>query len=182
MQQVVQTGGTGTIDLYVDGSLVQSVTTLTNTAVLRGVLGSQNTLSTTLGHFYIDQFVQDDTRIGQLATRYPTTLWVSKSQHIAVGETELLNVTLLPAAGTNHAVKIFDTDTADVSDEGNIVAHLYNLTASEPPIDLADVPVCVRRGAFVQLSGDAGTRALIHIGCSQGYHSAGRIRQHGSKQ
>lgn len=178
----VQTGGTGTSTLFVDGTQAHAIASITNTAVLRGVLGTQNTLSTTLGHIYVDQFVFDDTRVGALKTRYPHVLWITKSQHIAVGGTELLNVTLIPAAGTDHVLKIFDTDNADTSDEGNIVAHLYNLTANEPPIDLADVPVCVRRGAYVQLSGTAGTRALIHIGYSQGYHSAGRIRQHGSKQ
>lgn len=174
-----QTNGTGSQELYVDGALVQSLSTLTNTAVLRGVIGSQNTLNTTLGGFYIDDFVFDDTRIGPRRDRYPEVIHLTKSTHICLGASELLNVTLLPGSGTDSVLKIFDTDRAEVLDEGNIVAHLFNLTALEPPIDLADVPVCVKRGAFVQLAGTA-PRALIHIGRSQGYGSHGRVRQHGS--
>lgn len=175
----VQTGGTGTGVLFIDGTQVAEITGLTNTAVLRGVLGTQDTLTTTLGHLFIDSFVFDDTQVGRQLTRYPETTWLTKTAHVCVGESELLNVTLIPGTGTDSVLKIYDTDNANTSDESNIVAHLSNLTASEPPIDLADVPVCVKRGAYVQLSGTA-PRALIHIGRSQGYHSAGRIRQHGS--
>ena len=176
----IQTGGTGTSTLQIDGTQVATVTGITNTAVLRGVLGSQDTLTTTFGNFYIDQFAFDDLRIGPFADRYPETILIYTTQHIALGETDLLNVTLEQGAGTDNALKIYDTDRADTTDEHNLVAWLYNLTASEPPIDLADVPVCVKRGAYVVLSGTS-PRALIHIGRSQGYRSAGRVRQHGSK-
>lgn len=181
LKTVVQTGGTGTSDVYVDGKLMHSVTGVTNTAVLRGVLGIQNTLNTTLGHIYIDQFAFDDLQIYPLTDRYPETILIHKSQHICLGESELLNVTLEQGAGTDNVLKIYDTDNTDTTDEHNLVAWLYNLTASEPPIDLADVPVSVKRGAYVQLSGTS-PRALVHIGRSQGYYSAGRIRQHGSKR
>lgn len=176
----IQSGGTGTATLQIDGTQVAQVTTLTNTAVLRGVLGSQDTLATTTGHFYIDQFAFDDARIGPFKDRYPETILIYKSQHLALGQTDLLNVTLEQGAGTDNVLKIYDTDIADTTDEHSLVAWLYNLTASEPPIDLADVPVTVKRGVYVELSGTS-PRALIHIGSSQGYYSAGRIRQHGSK-
>lgn len=179
MVSVIQSGGTGTVTLFVDGTSRATVTTLTNTAVLRGVLGSQDTLSTTTGKYYIDQFAFDDASVKKFADRYPETILIYKSQHVALGESELLNVTLEQGAGTDNVLKIYDTDKADTSDEHNLVAWLYNLTASEPPVDLADVPVCVKRGAYVQLTGTS-PRALIHIGKSQGYFSAGRIRQHGS--
>lgn len=179
IRTVVSTGGSGTSDVYVDGKQVHGVTTITNTAVLRGVLGIQNTLSTTLGHIYFDQFAFDDLQVYPFADRYPETILIYKSQHLALGQTELLNVTLEQGAGTDNVLKIYDTDRADTTDEHNLVAWLYNLTASEPPIDLADVPVEVKRGVYVQLTGTA-PRALIHIGRSQGYYSAGRIRQHGS--
>lgn len=173
-----ETDGSGTGTVYVDGSPVATVATLTNTAVLRGVLGVQNTLDTTKGHIFVDAFVFDDLRIGPQLDRYPETIWLSKSTHVCLGSSELLNVTLIPGTGTDSALKVYDTDVADTLDESNIVAHLFNLTASEPPIDLADVPVCVKRGAFVQLTGTA-PRALVHIGRSQGYTSHGRVRQHG---
>lgn len=180
LESTIQTGGTGTATLYIDGAAVQVITTLTNTAVLRGVLGTQNTLSTTLGHLFIDKFVFDDTRLNPVKVRFPETVMLTKSAHVCVGESELLNVTLIPGSGTDSVLRIFDTDKAETGDEGNVVAHLVNLTASEPPIDLADVPVAVRNGAFVQLTGTA-PRALIHVGRSQGYYSAGRVRQHGAR-
>jgi hypothetical protein len=176
----IRTAGTGTSDVWVDGSLAASVTTLTNTAVLRGVLGVQNQLATTLGHLFVDAFVFDDTQIGRILDRYAETVLVTKSIHVCLGASEILNVTLLPGTGTNSVLKIWDTDIAMLEDENTVVAHLFNLTASEPPIDLADVPLCVKRGAYVQLSGTA-PRALVHIGKSQGHYSVGRVRQHGSK-
>jgi hypothetical protein len=178
LKSVVQTNGTGTIDLYVDGSNVQTVTTLTNTAVLRAAIGTQDTLSTTLGHIFIDRIAFDDTQLGPDKDRYPEVQWITKSIHVAVGQTDLLNVTLLTGTSTDSVLKIYDTDTADTLNEGNIVAHLFNLTTSEPPIDLADLPVTVKRGAYVQLAG-TNPRALVHIGKSQGYGSHGRVRQHG---
>ena len=168
--------GVGT--LFLNGGQVATVTGLTNTVVARGVLGSQDTLSTTTGHFYIDQFVFDDLRIYPFKDRYPEQLTIYKSQTIAVGETDILNLTLTQGAGTDNVVKLWDTDRIDTLDEFGYVAHLYNLTASEPPIDLADVPMHFKRGVYVQISGTS-PKVLIHIGCSQGYYSAGRIRQHG---
>jgi hypothetical protein len=178
LKTTVQTGGTGTSDVYVDGALVASVTGVTNTAVLRGVLGVQDTLSTTVGHLYVDALVFDDTRVYPHSDRYPEVVLLTKSAHVALGQTDLLNVTLMQSAGVDNSVKVFDTDNANVTDASNIVAELYNLTANEPPIDLADVPAQCKRGAYVQLSGTS-PRALVRIGCSQGYRSHGRVRQHG---
>src|SRR4029077_2698730 len=125
----------------------------------------QDTLSTTLGHLFMDSYVFDDLQVGMMKDRYPETIWLTKTTHVALGTSELLNVTLIPGTAADSVLKIFDTDNADISDEGNIVAHLYNLTASEPPIDLADIPVTCKRGIFAQLSGTA-PRALLHIGMS----------------
>lgn len=181
---------TGTSQLFVDGVARAAVThAAVNTVIARGVLGTQDTLSTTTGHVYMDAFVFDDTRIYPHSDRYPDTMWITQSQHICLGYSELLNVTLLPGAEATNTLKIYDTDCANVNDESNVVAQLYNLTISEPPIDLADVPVDVKRGAFVQLAtGTANDatgkmpRALVHIGKSQGYRSHGRVRQFGASR
>ncbi len=175
---VIQTNGTGTATIQLDGYQVATVTTLTNTAVLRGALGVQNTLTTTLGHIFVDQYVFDDTHIGPFVDRFPETQLVLKTTHLCLGDSELLNVTLLPGTSTDSVLKIYDTDAAYTTDENALVATLYNLTTSEPPIDLADVPIALKRGAYAVLSGTA-PRALVHIGRSQGYQSVGRIRQHG---
>ncbi|MCI0564642.1 MAG: hypothetical protein MN733_39745, partial [Nitrososphaera sp.] len=178
----IQALGTGTATLWLDGVQVAQVTTLTNTAVLRGVLGDQNTLATTLGKIFIDEFVFDDTQIGPIVDRFPEVRLVTKSAHVALGESELLNVTFIPGAGTDHVLRIYDTDVAYTQDENAVVAHLYNLTASEPPIDLSDVPVSVKRGAYVRITGTSGARAYIHIGRSQGHMGEGRIRMHGNRR
>jgi hypothetical protein len=184
----IQTGGTGTSVLFVDGSQVASVTTITNTAAARGVLGTQDTLSTTTGHIFMDAFVFDSntnhasgSRIGFQHDRYPETVLITKSTHLGLGTTELLNVTLIPGNGTNNVLTIYDTDTADVTDDTNVVAIIQNHTALEPSIDLADLPCLVKRGAFIQLTGTL-PRALVHVGASQGWGSHGRIRQHGYKR
>mgnify|MGYP001562931320 CR=1 FL=1 len=157
-----------------------SITTLTDIANTTGSLGTKNVLSTTSGHLFFDSFVFDDLQIGPVLDRYPSTRFLTKSAHVCLGESEVLNLTLLPGAGTDNVLKVYDTDRAYVLGDQNVVAELSNLTASEPPIDLADVPLCVKRGAYVVLSG-TNPRALIHVGCSQGYVSHGRVRQLGSK-
>lgn len=182
---LVSTTGTGTSTVFLNDAQVATIGTITNTAVLRGVFGTQDTLATTTGHLFFDAFIFDTggvgTRIGRHRDRYPETIFVTQSQHVCLGQSELLNLTLLPGNATNNVLKVYDTDRAYTQSDENIVASLNNLTASEPPIDLADVPLCVKRGAYVQLSGTAPS-ALVHIGKSQGYGSHGRVRQHGYNQ
>lgn len=176
---VIQTGGTGTGAVYLNGSLVASISGLTDLACTTGSLGTANVLSTTSGHLYFDLLTFDDAQNGPYADRYPETVMLNKSMHVCLGESDILNVTLLVGSATS-TLTIYDTDSAAVSDD-NIKAYLYNLTADEPPIDLADVPLCVKRGAYVVLAG-ADTQAIIHVGRSQGYTSHGRVRQLGSKR
>lgn len=177
---VCQTGAaTGTSEVFLDGTSIGSVTNAAiNTAIVRGALGTQDTLATTTGYIFMDRVTFDELRIGGDRDRYPETIYVTKTGHICLGDSRLENVTLLPGAGTNNVLTIFDTDKADIADEGNVVALLYNLTASEPPIDLPNAPVSVKRGAYVVLAG-TNPRAIIQIGRSQGYYSHGRVRQHG---
>lgn len=188
----IETGGTGTETLWVDNTQAAQVTTITNIALTTTALGVRNALSTTSGHMFYDQVVYDDneaapatqTRIGMPSDRYPETVFVSQSTHLALGQSELLNVTLLPGTSTDSVLKIYDTDNASIQDDTNVVATLFNLTANEPPIDLADVPVVIKRGAYIQLSGTGtaakpGPAALIHIGKSQAWGGHGRVRQHG---
>ena len=177
----VSTIGAGVSTLFLDGSQVATVTGLTNTAILRGVLGSQDTLSTTLGYVFLDQVVFDDTRVFPITERFAESRMVTKSAHVALGATDVLNLTLIPGSGTNCVVKLYDTDVAYVSDENNAQAVLFNLTASEPPIDLADVPLSFKRGVYAELSG-TGTRAIVRIGRHTGFGSVGSIRDYGTRR
>lgn len=170
---------TGTSQLYIDGTAFAAAVTnaAVNTAIVRGVLGTQDTLATTTGYLFMDAFVFDDTgRVGPMRDRYPEIVTVTKSTHLALGNSEALNITFIDT-GTTGVLKIYDTDSADVSDENNIVAFL-NGTVASVPVDLADVPLPVKRGMYVQISGTA-PRALIHIGRSNGWVSHGIVRQLG---
>lgn len=174
------TGVSGSSTVFVDGTQVATIASLTNTAILRGVFGAQDTLVTTLGSIFLDQFVFDDTQVGPILDRFPEVRMITKSAHAAVGECEILNLTLLPGNGTNNIVKLYDTDVAYVGDENAVAGMLYNLTAKEPPIDLADVPMNFKRGCYVEISGTEA-RALVRVGRAQSHSTAG-YRDWGNKR
>lgn len=180
VKTVVQVGSaTGTSEVFVDGSSIGAVTNAAiNTAILRGVLGTQDTLSTTVGYLFMDRVAFDLLQIGRDRDRYPESVLLTKTAHVCLGESQLLNVTLLSGGAGDNTLTVYDTDRADVASDDTVVAILHNLTASEPPIDLPNSPVSVKRGAYVVLGG-TNPRALIQIGRSQGYFSHGRVRQHG---
>jgi len=172
----------GTIDGFLDNAAFTQVTALDQGAITSAVFGvlSQD-VGTTAGVVLIDEIFADDTRLFPIVERFPETMFMTRSGHCAVGATELLNVELIPGTGTDSVLTLYDTDKAYTSDPSNIIGRLHNLTASEPPIDLADVPVWSKRGVYVDLAGTA-PRAIVHIGRSQGYRSDGRIRDHGSRR
>lgn len=181
LMTTVSTIGAGVATLFLDGAQIATVTGSTNTPILRGVLGTRNTVATTLGFVFFDQVVFDDGRIFPIVERFSESRLVTKSAHLAMGETEILNLTLLPGSGTNCVLKLYDTDSAYVSDENNAQSILFNLTANEPPIDLADVPLSFKRGVYAELSG-TGTRAVIRIGRHTAYGSVGRIRDYANRR
>jgi hypothetical protein len=176
----VSTTGSGVSTLFVDGTQYATVTGITNTAVLRGVLGTQDTLSTTTGHLFIDAFVFDEARIYPISIRYPETILLTKSAHVFVGSGTIRNISLLSGAGTDNVLTVFDTDEAKVLEASTTLCELKN-TANGQIVDPVTVPVDVRRGCFVQLAG-TNPRAIVQIDGAQGYWSVGRIRQHGFKR
>lgn len=177
-----ETNATGTLDLIVDGGTLTSLTSIDSAgAITHGVLGTQNTLSTTTGVLLFDQFVFDDAQVYPFDERFPRTVLVTKSQHVFVGNGRLENVTLLSGDTTvDNQVKVYDTDKADTNDASNIVVELRN-TAVKEIVDPAGMPVRVTRGAYVQISGTVetgGPRALVQIGAAQGWGSDGAIRSY----
>jgi hypothetical protein len=174
------TGGAGVLTLFLDEVQVATLTSLTQAAAIgRGVLGTQDTLSTTTGALYFDQFVFDDARIYGLPIRYPEELYLTKTAHAFVGTGTVENVTLLSGSSTDSVVQIFDTDQNNTNHTGRMKLELKGVVANDP-VDPAGVPVSVQRGCYVVLTGTA-PRAIVKIGAAQGYYSRGRIRQHGSK-
>lgn len=173
----VSTAGAGVATLFLDGTQVQTATSLTQAAAVgQGVLGTQNTLSTTTGAIYFDQFVFDDARIYPIPIRYPHSVLLTKSAHVFVGAGEAVNVSLLSGPNSDNVLSIYDTDVASTTSPFNVVTELKN-TAGGEVVDIASCPVRVQRGCFVELSG-TNPRAMIEVGHAQGYWSSGRIKQH----
>ena len=171
----------GVLTLFLDETQVATLTTLTQAAAIgRGVLGTQDTLATTTGTLYFDQFIQDDARLYGIPIRYPEEVYLTKSAHVFVGAGCVENVTLLSGAGTDNVLQIFDTDVDNTLHLGRVKLELKNVTNSEM-VDPAGTPVHVQRGCFVNLTG-TNPRAIVKIGWAQGYWSQGRIKQHGAKR
>lgn len=171
----------GTLTLYIDGASVIALTALDNAAAVgQGVLGTQDTLSTTTGTLLFDQFIFDDLRVYPISVRFPTSVLITKSAHIFVGSGKVDNATLVSGAMSDNVLAIFDTDVGSTLDASNVVLELKNVAGGDP-VDPAGVPVRVQRGCFVQLSG-TNPRAMINLGYAQGYWSDGRIKQHGVKR
>jgi hypothetical protein len=177
----VSTAGAGVATLFLDGTQVQTATSLTQAAAVgQGVLGTQNTLSTTTGSLYFDQFVMDDARVYPISVRFPHEVLLTKSGHVFVGSGTVENVSLMSGAATDCVLSIFDTDVGSTNDANNVKLELRN-TANSELVDPAGVPVYCQRGCYVSLSG-TNPRAIVKIGWAQGYWSDGRIKQHGAKR
>lgn len=173
----ISTTGSGAMTLFLDETSVIALTGQTQAAAVgQGVLGTQDTLSTTTGVILLDQFVMDDARIYGLPIRYPEDLFITKTCHVFVGQGKIENVTLLSGGAADNVLQVFDTDVNNTNHVGRTKLELKNIAANET-VDPAGVPVLVQRGAYVVLSG-TNPRAIVKIGSAQGYFGEGRIRQH----
>ena len=81
---MVTTSATST--LYVEDASIQTLASHPSAAVTDGVLGTQNTLSTTTGTLLLDQFVCDDLQIYRFKRRFVENVLVTKDQHLFVGK------------------------------------------------------------------------------------------------
>ena len=177
----VSTVGAGVLTLFLDELQVATLTSLTQAAAVgTAQFGTMNTLSTTTGTLYFDQFVFDDTRIFGLPIRYPEQLFMTKTGHAFVGAGQIENASLLSGAGTDCVLQLFDTDVNNTNHTGRMKLELKNVTNNDI-VDPAGVPVTFQRGCYVVLTGTT-PRAMLCIGMAQGYFSQGRIKQHGVKR
>lgn len=174
-------GNDGTIDAWLDGQAFTQVATLDQGAITSGVVGviGQDT-GTTKGHIIIDSIIADDAQIYPPATRWPTTVLLTKSDHVFVGSGELANVTLLSGASTDCVLKVFDTDAAYTSDAGDARLELNNTAANET-VDPAGVPVPLTRGCYIDLAG-TNPRASVKICQATGWGSDGAVRNVGARR
>ena len=176
LKVVIQTGGTGTMDMYVtkDGGVQAtaaeaSLDTKTNIAVTDGYLGFQGHATAATGSILIDNFAMSaDTAQLFRNQRYPETRVMTKTGHAFVGPGKIESVTLLAGNGTDGVCKIYDSDVAAAVD---LVGELGAGVALETV--LSEESYSVRNGAYVVLSGTA-PRALVKIAYAP--YSAGVVR------
>lgn len=173
-----ETNATGVLDLYVDGTRLQNLTSIdSSAAITHGILGTQNTLSTTTGTLLFDQFIFDDLQVYPIRQRFPQSVHMTESGHAFVGQGVIENVTLVSSANTDNTLRVYDTDRATVTGESNRVVSLAN-TANNEIVDPAGMPITVQRGAYIELGG-TDPQAQVLIGYAQGYYSDAAIRKIG---
>ncbi len=184
LKATVSTGGAGTMDLYLDGGAASiSLTTLTQAAAVgRGVLGTQDTLSTTSGVLLFDQFVQDDARIYPFNDRWPMVMTIQKTQHVFVGPGDVDAVDVLSADGN---LTLYDTDNANIND-----AQSYPIQIDESTIKGTLQNIHFEKGCYAVV---AGTNPVVNISLMRGsdrpgfngptaYGSDGAIRSYAARR
>lgn len=144
----VSTGGAGAMTLYIDGGSAIALTSLTQAAAVgQGVLGTQDTLATTTGTMYFDQFAMDDARLYPIQERFAPQINVTKSTHIFVGPGAVDGASLLTTASDNTMV-LYDTDTAETTTATSVVANL-----DDAGITGVSGPIFFKRGCYATLGG-----------------------------
>jgi hypothetical protein len=178
----ISTGGSGTSTLFLDGAQVVALTSQTHAAAVgQGVLGTQNTLSTTTGTILFDRFIMDDARVYPPNQRFPDVVRLTKSAHAFVGPGCISSATLLSATGT---MDVWDTDTANTNDASS---KRIQLDASANFVS-NDSVTYFERGCYVALS---GTNPVAEIKLSRkggsecgptAYGSEGAIRTYAARR
>ena len=166
----IQTGGSGTADLFVtkDGDVAQTtadaaLTSVTNVAVTSGEFGLQNQAATTTGTILLDNFIHDDTRI------FPDKRWsrnpeVTKSWHAFIGPGSIDGAALLSSAGSN-VMKLWDTDVADTNQDFKVELDQDRNTSFTGPLHF-------QKGCYVSLAGTSPRGQVVFQGNSTEGHVA----------
>lgn len=149
---VIQTGGTGTVDLYITPAgqpqatvSTVAVTGATNIAVTDSNYGIQDHLATTTGVILLGNLVQDDAQLF-VKQRYPDNPAFTISGHAFVGPGWISGAALLTNEATN-AMALYDTDTAGTSlSERKVFLDLDNQTSFGGDLFFA-------KGCYVVMSG-----------------------------
>ena len=150
----------GIIDVWIDRAALVQITGADQAAITSGVFGVLGQdVGTTKGYVLFDSIIVDDARIYAPRDRFSELITLTKSGHAFVGRGTIDNVTLNSGTGTESVLRIYDTDVADTTDFTNVKVELKN-TAGNEVVDPAGMPVSVRRGCFVELSGTAPKATL----------------------
>lgn len=179
---LISTAGAGTSTLLVDGASVVALTSQTHAAAVgQGVLGTQNTLSTTTGTLLFKDFVMDDARVFPPAMRYSRSPLLTKSGHAFVGPGYVDSANLYSGAGTDCVLSLYDTDTGNTDDAGKLRVELKNTANSQLVGTNKTSPVYFERGCFVSMSGTT-PRAQLDIRPYGAWGGDGAIRNYGLRR
>lgn len=178
----ISTGGSGAMTLYLDGTSVIALTSLTQAAAVgQGVLGTQLTLATTTGKIYFDCFAMDDARLFPLGDRYPVHVPITKSTHVFIGPGAVDGAALTSQTAGNTLI-LYDTDTAESTIQGAEVGRMVYGALSG-----LEGPLFFKRGCYAALSGTnaSGIVYLTQSSEKHGvygpvYYSKGAIRRYAS--
>jgi len=136
------------------GAAVASVATLDQIAVIQGVLGIQDQLSTTTGDFFIGDFTADDARLFPLDRQDPAPE-ITKSGHLFVGRGCVDSATIL-SENADDSVDFFDTDDGDTNQVRRMeLENGANLSISGP--------IKFEKGCFVSMAGASNPRAQAYM-------------------
>lgn len=177
----------GAIDMWLDNTAATQVGSISNATITSGIVGTVGIdAGTTAGVILFDQIIADDARIFAPEHRFAETVFMTKSGHIFGGPGVIDNVTLLSSATADNVLSIYDTDLGNSDDYSNRVVVLRNTgTTGGEIVDPAGMPVEVRHGAYLALSGTAsaeGPQAIVKIKRVVAYGSDGAIRNYGLRR
>lgn len=174
-------GAAGSVQLAVDGVLGTAVTGLTNAVLTIADLGAISVPATTTnGMLFFDQFVVDDLQVGNFARRFPQAFELTRSQHVLLGPGEIELISLIPSNNDN-IVRIYDTDSAEVTDAMSAIAELRTDQGGVTVPVQFEEDFEVHRGAYVQLAG-TNPRARVQLGEVGMAMTEGSIRAYGARR
>lgn len=155
----ISTGGSGAVTLYLDGTSVVALTSQTHAAAIgQGVLGTQDTLATTTGIILVSEFVMDDGRLYPYKLRFPVSVPVVKSGHIFVGR-GTIDGAVLQTLTSGDTLRLYDTDTANVTDELSFVTELSDSVHTS-----VAGPIYFERGCYATIT--AAARGEVYLTAS----------------
>lgn len=172
-------GNDGTLQLFVDGYQVgATITTLDQAAITQMRFGAMRLdAGTTSGMVLLDNLVAATYRVGGFPQRWPQTVVLTKSGHVAVGNGSYEDFYLMPGGPLDNHALLYDTD------EANTVAELAFVgpdIANSAPYGLNGYIASHRdgnfhRGLYVKLS---GTNPRAYIVLRDANLSNGAIRNY----
>ncbi len=174
----IQTGSNSTMTVYArkQGEASRTLAATASTAAAAAAVtetrigvveGGGNNTS---GAFYMDHYHFNDptggATIGPPRVLFDEDISFAGPRQLFVGPGKVNNLTLVGGTGSDNELYLYDTDTAQVSDD-KLVAVLKNTAALET-VDVASTPIHVTRGAYAVLRENTGDTDVYNATVADG--------------